>query len=328
METQYIVESAVIFSSSREKLLLSIHKDQNWLQSYVLLLSSVSDRDDQRYSSSLERFEWMNKELMTAETPLLVTDPQSGKDFEEPPVPTFVIIKKPPEWNSVLKAAAKEIQTRLWFTRSKLESHTIPTSVGVVGIAESRKDAEEQMKSIFGNEFLRKFTQYRLVYSEGGNKYAFKLDWLAFPDKMFTGGGGFAEVVEKTTPEGRKRLEAKKAFRYMIETNLLYSTKRDPLPNSPTLLKYFAREYLEILQPKDDDEIEQIGIFSFNYKRHLKRYLLWISIDVIYFKTSITERLELIQREKDLGENIAYVTWYSLLSLEEVDRLRKTLINI
>lgn len=330
METEYILEYTSIFSLDRDKLLFTIRKDPNWLQSYILLLSSTQNKTNTntRYLPSLQRYEWMNNEIMNKDSPLIFSDPQSGKEFEQPPIPTFVIIKKSPAWNSILNAAAKEIQTRLRFTRTKLESYTKPISVGVVGIANSKKDAEEQMDSVFGNESLGKFVDYKIVYTEA-DKYVFRLDWKPFPDKLFKGGGGggggFANIVEETTPEGKKRSEAKKAFQYMIQTNILYSTKSDPLPNDPVLIKHFAKEYLDILQ---QPEIERTGIFTFNYKRHLRRYPLWISIDTIYFRTSLTNRLQILQDEKNLDENIAFVTWYSLLDSDEVNRLRKRLTDI
>lgn len=341
MEIQLIIDS--IFNIPKEDLILSIHKNPNWLQSYILLSWSV--QDDERYKPSLKRLQWMNEEIISGgNKPLLLFDPQSGKKFEEPPIPMFgiIIVNKPPEWNSVLNAAAKEIQTRLRFTSYKLESYTKATSVGVVGIADSEKNAMEQMESIFGNSSLKKFTHYELIHTDK-NKYVFKLDWLAFPLKMFKEReegetktkfaerlgktSSFAKIVNETTPDGKLRVAATQAYIYMIKTSLLYTIK---LPDNRTLFKRFATEYLGIILSNEEQNISYpyYGIFSFNYKRHLKRYLPWMKIHLIdYSDFKLTEH-KAATRPLDLREVSAYVNWYAVLDDTESDSLKISLSEI
>ncbi len=303
----------------------------NWIAELTILLRA--NTKDERLEQAISRYNPLVKELENK--PLILTDPQRRRKTRPQPKPLFTTIR-PLVWNSVFAAALKEIQTRFRFSfhgekdpktgqrRAPKQPITQKYTTGLVGTANSEKDAYEQLSLVFNsNPSFSEFIEYKLIYSKT-SVFGFKITWKAFPEHLAskpTKELTLAEVVELTT-SGEKRLKAVEALRYMIRTMFLYtSIPSRTLPTEQEILHNFAKEYLSIIEKGTQNP----GVFSYNYRRHLATNITWLSIEAKYFDWS--DSRVFARHELDLGDTYAYVTWYTFLK-DEKKNLEEKLRNI
>ena len=264
---------------------------------------------------------------------LWATDPQGGASVAaHPRLPTSSMLP----WNSMRSAAVAEIQTRLRYKDRKRgeESLTAGRVVGLVGLAPTRELAEVQLRSVLGLEGLSHFVSYEFVYEQPWTSrehqrwFLYKLRWAALPSQMPTRDQPeLADVVERAsnTPEARRRRHARTAFVAMSAIVLRYGISQDEL------LYRFATEFLRVLERgAGDQEKLLMGVFSFNYRRHLSKRLEWAELTRRFFdptRAVLRERHDTLvtQLPRPLQLNMGFFTWYTVYP-DERKRLEQALL--
>lgn len=286
----------------------------SWLSAYAQLFGNV------RRGIDTSRLSWATRTLhasVRSGTRPSVTDPQGGAMPGPPPeLPTRSVLP----WNSVMSAAAREVQTRIRLQAT--EPLTKARSVGLVGLAPSRELALVQLQSILGNEGLSSFVSYELVHElpwRGGGEEAseetqwflFKVTWRAWPTQM---PAGEEPRLTSLTPEGQRRRLARRAMVIMSAIVLRYGISDD------VILYQLSTEFLGALERGRATSGELTGLFSFNYRRHLSKHLEWIELTRRFFDSHRSERERVLITQlplpRTLQLNLGFFTWYAVFERE------------